>query len=172
MKKVCAWCRRTLDGEDVVGGDFESRGVVSHGICEPCAVTLFDHPKQELRSFLDNIAAPVVVVDRDGVVQTANGDARQMLGKDLPQIEGLLGGDVFECAYATLPGGCGNTEHCTACTVRRAVMSTLQSGEPVVRHPVRIIHGSTDEPRRQEMRISTERVGEVVLLRIDDVAAA
>ena len=37
---------------------------------------------------------------------------------------------MVECSYARHPRGCGNTEHCAACTIRNTVMATHASGEP------------------------------------------
>jgi len=58
---------------------------------------------------------------------------------------------------------------CAWCTIRLTVSDTLRSGKSHVRVPAyRDLHDITGEYRIRFL-ISTERVGEAVLLRIDDV---
>ncbi len=45
-------------------------------------------------------------------------------------MRGFLGGEAMECVNARLPEGCGETEHCRTCTIRRTVMDTHLSGQP------------------------------------------
>jgi hypothetical protein len=109
----------------------------------------------------------VAVVDRDGVLKAANRQLCELVKQDLSSVQGRKGGDVFECAYASLPGGCGQTIHCSACAIRRAVTDTLDSGVSQERVPASLQEGDPGRARRVELLISTERAGNHVLLRID-----
>jgi hypothetical protein len=80
-----------------------------------------------------------------------------------------MGGDVFECAYARLPGGCGRTAHCSGCTIRQTVMDTVRTGQGHLRAPAYLNRATPDGVQRIPLTISTERVGDFVLLRIDAV---
>jgi PAS domain-containing protein len=122
-----------------------------------------------LREYLDGLTAPIVVVDGDGRVTTANRQARTFLRKDLPEIEGYRGGEVFECEHARLPEGCGQTVHCSGCTIRMAVMDTLRTGVSRLRAPACLDCHTGNGVQRVEFLISTEKAGDVVLLRIDEV---
>jgi hypothetical protein len=122
-----------------------------------------------LQQYLDGLGAPIVVVDPSGTVKTANKQARALLQRELSSIEGYRGGDVFECAYAGLPEGCGNTIHCSGCTIRRAVMETFDTEESKLKVPAILNRGNVGAPEQLQSLISTERVGDVVLLRIDAV---
>lgn len=96
--------------------------------------------------------------------------AFSLLQKTPEEVEGELGGNAFGCNYADLPGGCGNTAHCKTCTIRMTVMDTLQSGKSNIRVPAYPdLHHMTGENRIRFL-ITTEKVGEAVLLRIDEVA--
>jgi PAS domain-containing protein len=161
MKQICAWCGRQLN-------DSESHGEndVSYGICLPCANAVIVEVPNELREFLGQISVPVVLVSYEGLVQTANQQACALLGKDLSQIEGNLGGDVFECAYALLPGGCGNTYHCSGCVIRRSVQDTYQTGKPAYRIPATLKQNSPGNPQEIKFLISTEKFGAYVILKI------
>jgi hypothetical protein len=92
-----------------------------------------------------------------------------MLGKGSPEIEGHKGGDVFECAYARLPEGCGNTIHCSGCTIRRTVMETHKTGKSSLRVPATLNRNDPEDPDKITLLISTEKIADVVLLRIDAV---
>jgi hypothetical protein len=76
---------------------------------------------------------------------------------------------VLECAYARLPGGCGNTEHCKACTIRRTITTTHATGDGKVNVPAYQDIVTPGGIREVRFLISTEKVGNFVLLRIDEV---
>jgi hypothetical protein len=82
---------------------------------------------------------------------------------------GFRGGDVFECAYASLPGGCGETIHCEACTIRNTVMDTFKTGKSHLKTPAYLLQGIPDNYHEIQFEISTEKVKDVVLLRIDKI---
>jgi hypothetical protein len=133
---------------------------------------LFSERGKKLTSFLEKLAAPVVAVDDTGGVRTANRQARMLLQKELSDIEGYKGGDVFECAYAKLPEGCGQTIHCSGCTIRRTVMDTMQSGKSHLKTPACLNRGIPDAHGKIDLLITTEKVGEMVFLRIDEVCGS
>ena len=111
----------------------------------------------------------MLVVDETGSVVTVNKQALVLIQKSLSDIEDFKGGDVFECAYSKLPGGCGETIHCDGCTIRNTVMDTFQSGRSHLKTPAYLYTGSPDDYTKVDFLISTERVKEFVLLRIDKV---
>ena len=79
------------------------------------------------------------------------------------RIVGFLSGEVMECVYARLPEGCGQTNHCFACTVRNTVMAAIESGEPQVHVPVELQR----DGGKLRMIVSTEKVGSFVRMIID-----
>ena len=164
MKTVCAWCGNdiTLPGCIPVG-----EGKISHGICLPCANRMIIQTPFELRAFLDDVAVPVVLVDNEGVVRIANDKVYSMIGKGTEQVEGFSGGDVFQCIYSRLPEGCGNTTHCSGCAIRRTVMETHATGQTRYRVPATLMQQSGEGTNEIRFLISTEKMGDYVLLRID-----
>ena len=166
MKRVCAWCKRELGRVHSQEG---SENVITHGICGSCRDNMLFQMGVELGVFLDSLKLPIVVVNGEGTVVTGNHQARALLRKGLPEIEGYKGGDVFECAYARLPDGCGNTMHCSGCTIRRAVMETYDTGRSFLRVPAKLTRNTAQDPEKIKMLISTERVADLILLRIDEM---
>ena len=145
--------------------------MITHGICKNCRDNILFQLGVELGSFLDSLDAPVVLVDGGGTIVTANNPARMLLCKELPEIEGYRGGEVFECAYARLPEGCGNTTHCSGCAIRRTVMQTHGTGRTFMRVPATLNQNTPEEPQKVNLLISTERLADLVLLRIDKLEA-
>ena len=166
MKRVCAWCKKELGRVDSQA-NFEN--VITHGICEKCRDNMLFQMGVELGVFLDSLKLPVVVVDRGGTIVTGNDQAKALLRKGSPEIEGYKGGEVFECAYARLPEGCGNTMHCSGCTIRRAVMETHGTGKSLSRVPAMLHRNTPEDPERIKLLISTERLADLILLRIDEM---
>ena len=166
MIKVCAWCNESLGS--VTSCD-DVPDTITYGVCEVCLAGLLPEEKEQLAVFIDSLLEPVVVVDPGGVVVTANSRALQIMGKEAPDVEGCAGGDVFECAFAALPQGCGKTEHCSGCTIRNTVMDTFLSGRSHVKDPAYLMRGDPRKPYQLDLTISTEKVNEIVFLRIDRV---
>jgi hypothetical protein len=125
---------------------------------------LSSEAKWKLIDYLEHLVVPVMLVDRFGKVRTANTKAQALFQKNLSKIVGFNGGNVFECAHAKRPEGCGATIHCSGCTIRRTVMDTFSSGKSNLGVPAYVDAASH---RKIDMLISTERAGDVVLLRID-----
>lgn len=167
MKIVCAWCRQEI--EDIPGLEGASKYEVSHGICEPCRDHLLANRKRALEEFLDRLSPPVLMINSEGEVMLANRRALQVLGKTLDAVSGHRGGDVMECVYARLPEGCGETVHCAACAIRRSVMTTFETGKSLKSVLAYLNRRIQDGSELIELLISTEKVKDVVLLRIDEM---
>ena len=166
MRKVCAWCKKDLSSPDI-GLNIENEPI-THGICSDCAQAVLSFKAKRLQSFLDQFPEPVFFVTSEGRIVTANSAGFSALGKQPEEVDGKLGGDAFDCRYADLPGGCGKTAHCKSCTIRNTVMDTLESGKCHIKVPAYPdLHHITGD-KKIRFLISTERVAEAVLLRIDD----
>jgi hypothetical protein len=106
------------------------------------------------------------VVGPNSELQEANKRACAMVGKDHSEITGRLAGQVMECVYARHPGGCGQSVHCEACTIRRSVTRTHRTGEPVIDVESYQEIVTNDGPKRVLLRISTAKSQDSVLLKI------
>jgi hypothetical protein len=166
MRRICAWCKKQLSPREDRGTEQE----ITHGICSRCALNFTSSIPRKLKDLLDLISEPVVLIDAMGIVKAANESGLRLLGKDLAAIEEHPGGEVFECSYSSQPEGCGHTVHCTTCAIRNILMDTLAHGRGYTRVPAfQKIRTPTGE-RIMRYYISTEKIGDQILLRIDDVA--
>lgn len=166
MKRVCSWCRKDLGP---AGSELGTEDAITHGICGNCAKRLCSGTGESLQAFLDRLGVPVLLMEMEPRVRTANKDACVLLGKSLPEIQGQMGGDVIECIHAKNPGGCGQQVHCKSCTIRNCVLETFTTGKSFVRIPAYPDIQLFGETKTMRFLVSTERVGNVVLLRIDDI---
>jgi hypothetical protein len=163
LKKICAWCQKPLDNEPEEGNP------ITHGICERCAEFVLSN-RTRIGSFLNTINTPVLVVDADVKVISANTPALLALKKEHSEIEDKLGGEVIECEYSLLPEGCGKTIHCTGCQIRRSVNHTKATGEPLLRITAFQHIMTPTGVKTYDFHISTEKLGdELVLLAIDEI---
>ena len=163
LKRVCAWCGKDLAARE----EYASEGHVTHGICSTCALQMTRSTPRSAGEVLSLINEPVFLIDDNGVVKGANKAAAAMLNKELPDIEDELGGDVFECSYAKEEEGCGKSVHCLTCSIRNTVMDTLRSGQGFDKVPAFQSIDTPEGPRIMRFIITTEKLGEKVLLRID-----
>ncbi len=118
--------------ETVGLGDNDTK-LITHSICEKCACHQLAQTGMKVPESLQGLDDPVVAVDSDGSIMTANVKALELVGKNLSEVKGLPGGDVFECQNASLTEGCGNAVHCCGCAIRIAVVETLTTGNSLLK---------------------------------------
>jgi PAS domain-containing protein len=155
----------------LVEGSRHPDDMVSHGICEECVDNFRFQQGVPLQQYLDSLPVPIFAVDNDVVVQAVNKRAREVFGKDRSAIEQKRGGNVFECAHARLPEGCGRTVHCSGCAIRRTVMKTYETGEPQSMVPATLHRQTAGRHEVVTMTITTVKVDDVVMLRVDHVCS-
>lgn len=162
MKPICAWC-----GSGLGDGDPHPDRPITLGICKDCASAMLAGVPVDVDEFLDRFDSPIVLLNQAGNIAGVNRLAQLRLGKTREEIDHLLVGNVFECRHARLPGGCGKTVHCMGCAIRRTFTECLREGGGrrdcnAVLH--RHDHGRDETIR---LRLSAERLGNYVLMRID-----
>jgi PAS domain-containing protein len=159
------FCKKPLGTvEDSDAGD----GDISHGVCSDCVPLMYEGRGEQFDAFLDSLPGPILVVDKDGRVVAANSLCRALLpATDEPR--GRLGGEVFQCKYASLPGGCGRTKHCKSCAIRLTVTHTFETGDPCTRVPAVMDLMDISGDQRTRFLISTRRRGDVIQVRIEDI---
>ncbi|MCJ7545094.1 MAG: hypothetical protein MUP47_11135 [Phycisphaerae bacterium] len=158
---TCALCKKDLSPQEV------AQRTITGSVCEECLYHVGAQSGMPLRDFLDGLGVPVLVVDSDVVVTMANKPLLALLGKNFSKVRGQRGGDVFECAYARLQGGCGRTVHCSGCAIRLAVTETFTTGRSLRGVQAYLNRDAVTQFLQLGMVISTEKAWGLVLLRID-----
>jgi len=162
----CAWCNNEIGPEMRT-----SERRIAHALCAACSEHFVFQMGVPIQKYLDSLPAPIFVVNSNAEVQAANTLGLTLLNKESRDVLKKLSGTVFECAYARLPEGCGRTVHCSGCTIRRSVYETAETGESRISVPATLRCDINDPAQDVVMLISTEKMGDVVLLRIDKVCA-
>ena len=165
MKRVCAWCKKVIKDED----DPLSKGNITHGMCSQCFIETTSFNPRTAKQILEYVQEPIFVIDSNGTIKSANKSGQLLVGKEYEEIENALGGDAFECSYASLGSGCGKTEHCKTCAIRNIVMDTLNAGFGFKSVPAYQSIKTSSGTKIIRFLISTEKVGDKVLLKIDKV---
>ena len=166
IKSVCAWCGKEM----IANGTEENHDTpLSHGICEDCKFHMFAQNGLKLRDYLNHFDVPVFIVDKENHVLASNNRASDTFMADIPGEDHVLCGIVFECDNAHLPEGCGKTVHCSGCTVRLCIAKTIETGEVFSKVPA-YLDCKRSDTNKIHFLISTERFGNAVLLRVEDVS--
>ncbi|MBU1238454.1 hypothetical protein KJ865_01980 [Myxococcota bacterium] len=163
---VCSYCKKKI-GEKVAPN--LPPGAISHGICEECALNVMAQEGMSFEEYIEGLPQAVIALSGTGVVIHANKKAQALLGKDIPSVRGFAGGDVFECRYALLPGGCGHTIHCVGCTIRNTVALTARTGQSQHRVPAYLGTYKQGVSRDAHLLFSTQFKNNMVLLTIEDM---
>jgi hypothetical protein len=128
-----------------------------------------------LDEFLDTLEAPVAVVDDGQHEAHVNAMAQSLTAamesepRRLPVMARPLSlppPELRDCVISGLPGGCKRDVHCTGCTIRRAVMQTYRTGQPVTLLPACLSKEAPDRVESASHWVSTALVGEVVFVEI------
>jgi len=150
-------------GEAPVSGS--DGDAITHGICDDCLNNILFQEGTSMQAFLDSLNAPIMLVRGNGTVQMPNRAAADLLRMPHGSVAGRQPGEIFECQHARFPPGCGKTIHCSGCAIRMAIKKTIETGRSVVHLPATVRQDDCDV----RLLISTEKVGPMILLRIDEV---
>lgn len=161
---VCRSCGKTAPLKEQ-----EAEFVISKEICASCRSKIAKaDTARDNKKVLDSIDAPVLLMQPDPrQVSAANNKAAELFSKELPGMEGHRGGEVFDCVHAFTEAGCGKDVHCEDCGIKKAVVETFSAGgnSRGVSAELRIRKG--DRVAGYVLEVTTEKVGELALLRID-----
>ncbi len=166
MKTICAWCGTLLKHGEVP----EASGApISHGICQACAGKLLSANPSSMNEFLNHFDFPVLLVKAELGIEIANRSACAMLGRNPESFKGKWPGDVAECIYAKESDGCGRHTCCTGCTIRKTLLDTFATGRNHLNVAASITPLPREMPQPAQILVSTEKVGDFVLLRLEKI---
>lgn len=165
MKRVCAWCKKSM-GE--VQSILHDNHAITHGICDSCLNDLFIDKNIDFIPFLNSISAPVILIDEENTYLSANDSALNFLGKDHQHFKQKKTGDIFTCENAHLPGGCGYTDKCGGCQLIKLINDTYEGENHFEHVPITITQQKDNTRQKVNLKLTTEKVNGLVLMRIDD----
>lgn len=161
MKQVCRLCKTELDNGQI------SDYFITNGICSPCSSNFLQNASS-LNKFLDGFEVPILMMQSDPrQVRTANKKACGLFNKELSQIEGSKGGQVLGCVHSCTEAGCGLDINCEDCKIKNAVVETFMTGKSFKGVSTSLQINKNAEVAPYTLEISTEKVGDFALVRID-----
>ena len=129
---------------------------------------ILDKEREDPITFLNTLEFPALLMQAEPrQVVTANQKTCELFGKNLTQIEGYRGGQVFDCVHAFTESGCGLDANCENCKIKNAVVNTFSTGNS--HNNVRIILDikKNNEITPYDMQIATEKIADHVLITIN-----
>ena len=162
MSAICIYCSASIKYPEKVNH------FITSDICSECLDSILTHQYDLLISFLDNIEAPILLMQPDpGQVRTANKKACELFEKDLSQIERHRSGQVFDCIHSFTEAGCERDVNCEYCKIRNSVVETFTSGKSFNGVSTVLDTKKNNIIKPYNLQIATEKVGDLALLRID-----
>lgn len=143
--------------------------IITKGLCASCRSRIADAgPARNEKKAIDSIDAPVLLMQPNPrQVYVANNKAEIIFGKDLPGMEGHRGGEVFDCIHSFTEAGCGKDVNCADCKIKNAVVETFTGARNLSGVSTTLEVKKRGEIISYVLEVSTEKVGELALLRID-----
>lgn len=128
----------------------------------------------DLRPLLDAIPSVVFITDGDVRIVEANRAARVWLGHAIEQQPNERGGDLLHCIFARdSQDGCGTTEYCPACVIRKSV-EAVKLGRPAPRRVAHMVLETADSSEDRWFQVSASPLAldgrELVILVLEDVS--
>ena len=110
------------------------------------------------RALFNAMPMPVFVVDSDVSILEYNTAAAHLVGTDRDALSTKRGGDVLRCVNAlSQPSGCGRSESCPECELRKAVESASR-GRAVTRKWTQLEMERDGKRLKKELRVTCQPV--------------
>lgn len=153
-------------GKETVSANQAASGSITFGICEDCAIQVSATP--ESRPVLEAIHAPVLLLHGNPrQVVSANKMALGLFGKEMHEVAGHRGGQVFNCIHSYTEAGCGKDVNCENCKIKNAIVDTFNTGDSHHGIAATLQIKKADGIRDYVMRVSTEKAGDLALVRVE-----
>lgn len=118
--------------------------------------------------WIEAVDAPILLMQGNPrQVVTANRRALELFEKELHDVEGHRGGQVFNCVHAFTEDGCGKDSNCEGCKIRDAIRDTFTTAKPHNGVSTALQIKKADETVTYVLQVSTEKVGHLGLVRIE-----
>lgn len=165
LKQVCAFCKTEM----ISTQEQVSQSKITGGVCPSCVKQFVkSNAPAALRLIIDSIDTPILLMQPEPrQVYTANKKALELFNKELPQLEAHRGGQVFDCIHAYTELGCGKDVHCEDCKIKNAVVETFTTGRSFDCVSTFLEIKRQNEITTYVVQVSTEKIGDFELLRID-----
>jgi len=123
---------------------------------------------QILSEWIETFDAPLLLMQENPrQVITANRKALDLFEKELHEVEGSRGGQVFDCIHALTEDGCGKDSNCEGCKIRDGIINTFTTGKSHNGVSTSLQIKKANDIRTYLLQVSTEKVGDLALVKIE-----
>jgi len=137
------------------------------------AELVLEKQQQELSAIYENTPTPMLLVDHNNKIQKANAATRTMAGRSQNELVGVCFGNALSCIRALdHPKGCGCSEACDQCPIRKTIQDTFYSGTSHKKVTADLTFQNNGHVRNEHFLISTIslEIGEpLILICLEDI---
>jgi hypothetical protein len=164
MTRVCEICRQN----NVVDKP-SAAGDIASNICKSCAHRL--SVGEIFGAWLEAIDAPILLMQgKPRQVITANQMALASFGKELHEVAGHRGGQVFDCLHSFSEAGCGLDVNCEECKIKGAIVDTFATNTAHQAVTTTLPIHKDGETQPYLVQVATKKIGELALVRVERFA--
>ena len=161
MTATCTVCGRPVEPNTKAA--FRN---ISSAICDSCASQVSE--ASDCTALIEAIDAPVLLMQGNPrQVITANRKALALFEKELHEVEGHRGGQVFDCVHSFTVAGCGKDANCENCKIRNAIVDTFISANPHSGVSTELSIKKAKGIKTYALQVSTEKLGDLALIRVE-----
>ena len=118
--------------------------------------------------WIETIDTPILLMQENPrQVVTANRRALELFEKELHEVEGRRGGQVFDCIHAFTVDGCGKDINCEGCKIRDAIIDTFTTSKTHNGVSTTLQIKKAGGTISTVLQVSTEKIGDLALVRIE-----
>lgn len=123
----------------------------------------------------NNAAVVLILVNEEGRIVKINRETSSFTGQDEADIVNHFGGELFRCVHAFCDDKvvCGTGKACSKCSVRNAVLETLETGNSIHKRKGFLNIYANGKPKHVDLLISTTLIEndskKYVLITLDDI---
>ena len=118
--------------------------------------------------WIETIDTPILLMQGNPrQVVTANRRALELFEKELHEVEGRRGGQVFDCIHAFTVDGCGKDINCEGCKIRDAIIDTFTTSKTHNGVSTTLQIKKAGGTISTVLQVSTEKIGDLALVRIE-----
>ncbi len=159
MNTICGLCETEL-------AEREPDRAVTSGICAACLARLAGAACDKM--LLETLDAPVLLMQGNPrQVVAANAKALQLFAKQPSEVEAYRGGEVFDCVHSFTDAGCGKNINCEHCAIKAAIVDTFATATSHRSVATTLPVKKAGLLERRALQVSTEKVGDLALVRIE-----
>jgi len=161
MTQRCKVCGK----ETALGGQL-AQSNVTYGICGACIFQVSGASNNS--ELLEAIDAPILLMQgTPRQVVAANRKALELFEKELHEVEGHRGGQVFDCIHSSTEAGCGKDSNCENCKIKDAIVDTFATARSRKGVSTSLQIKKANGTKTYVLQVSTEKVGDLALVRVE-----